>query len=224
MDIKIINGAYALATILLEKGDVFYTQPGSMVAMSMGLSYEPRIDDGIISAALRNILGSESFFYSRSISQISGSWLSVAPKYPGDITYAALKAGESLTLQAGSYLGHSKGVDIDIKIAKPGEFLLREGAIQLKITGDGSLLLCSYGQMHQYFLEVGQSLIVDTGHIVCWSSALDLEVGALNNVIGAQFSGEGLVGKFTARERSGKVIIQTRSEQNLTSWLKIDRN
>ena len=121
MDIKIINGAYALATILLEKGDVFYTQPGSMVAMSMGLSYEPRVADGIISAALRNILGSESFFYSRSISQISGSWLSVAPKYPGDITYAAVKAGENLTLQAGSYLGHSKGVDIDIKIAKPGK-------------------------------------------------------------------------------------------------------
>ena len=223
MEIKVINGAYALATILLDKGDVFYSQPGSMVAMSMGLSYEPRIDDGVISAALRNVLGSESFFYSRSISQITGSWLSIAPKYPGDITSASIQAGENLTLQAGSYLGHSKGVNIDIKIAKPGEFLLREGAVQLKVSGDGSLLLCSYGQMHQYILELGQSLIVDTGHIVCWSSSLDLEVGALNNVIGAQFTGEGLVGKFTARERPGKVIIQTRSEQNLTSWLKIDR-
>jgi uncharacterized protein (TIGR00266 family) len=223
MDIEILPGAYALATIKLNRDDVFFSEPGAMVAMSLGIDYQPRVDDNIVSASLRNILGGESFFFSRAKAQISNAWISIAPKFPGDIAELNLNNYDIINIQSGSYLGHSEGVDIDVKLSKPGEFLLREGATILQASSNGKLLISSYGQLQQYTLQLGQSLIVDTGHLVAWSENLKLDIGALTGVISAQFLGEGLVGKFTAVDRPGYIVIQTRSEQNLSSWLNIDR-
>jgi len=223
MNFEILNGAYALVTIKLNKEEVFFSEPGSMVAMSMGIDYQPRIDDNIISATFRNVLGGESFFFSRARAELTGAWISIAPKFPGDIAKLDLNITDVINVQSGSYLGHSEGVDIDVKISKPGEFLLREGATILQASKSGSLLISSYGQLQQYTLQPGQSIIVDTGHLVAWSDNLDLKIGALSGIISAQFLGEGLVGKFTATNSQGYLVIQTRSEQNLSTWLKIDR-
>ncbi len=208
-----------MAYLRLGAGETAYCEPGSMVAMSMGVELNARIDGNVVTSALRNMIGGESFFLTRVRGQMAGVWVAVAPRFPGDVAPVTVVDNDRLTVQSGSYLAHEEPVDINVRLAKPGEFLLREGATLLEMSGNGQALLCSYGGMQVIDLNPGEQLVVDTSHLVAWSSSLDLRVGALTGLISAQFTSEGLVGRFTAGQRPGRVIIQTRGEQTLRDWL-----
>ena len=213
------NPAYALAYLRLARGEQVFCEPGSMVAMSMGMELNARVDGNPVTAALRNAIGAESFFLTRLRSQVEGAWVSVAPRFPGDVAALNIRPDDPLNLQAGSYLAHEEGVDLGVKIASPGEFLLREGVTLLKVTGSGTAVICSYGGMQSIDLNTGDSVVVDTAHLVAWSDSLDLKVGPLTGFVSSQLTAEGLVGKFTATRRPGRVIIQTRAEEALRGWL-----
>jgi uncharacterized protein (TIGR00266 family) len=215
--------AYALAYLRMQRGEQVFCEPGSMVAMSMGVELNARIDGNPIAAALRNVVGSESFFLTRLRGQVEGAWVAVAPRFPGDIAPLSVTHDEPMNVQSGSYLAHEESIDINVKMASPGEFLLREGATLLRVVGNGTLILCSYGGMQTIDLRPGDQVVVDTSHLVAWSDSLQLKVGPLTGYISSQITSEGLVGRFTAVDRPGRVIIQTRGEQSLRGWLFPDR-
>ena len=215
--------AYALAYLRLARGEQVFCEPGSMVAMSMGIELNARVDGNPITAALRNAIAAESFFMTRLRSQVDGAWVAVAPKFPGDIAQIPISANDPLNLQSGSYLAHDAGVELGVKISSPGEFLLREGVTLLKVHGSGNVVICSYGGMQSIDLKIGDQVVVDTAHLVAWSDSLDLKVGALTGIVSSQFTAEGLVGRFTATKQPGRIVIQTRAEQALRGWLIPER-
>jgi len=155
--------------------------------------------------------------------QVDGAWVAVAPKFPGDVAQIAVTVNDPLNLQSGSYLAHDAGVELGVKIASPGEFLLREGVTLLNVHGNGNVVICSYGGMQSIDLNIGDQVVVDTAHLVAWSDSLDLKVGALTGIVSSQFTAEGLVGRFTAAKQPGRVVIQTRAEQALRGWLFPER-
>jgi len=215
--------AYALAYLRLARGEQVFCEPGSMVAMSMGIELNARVDGNPITAALRNAIGAESFFMTRLRAQVDGAWVAVAPKFPGDVAQIPVTVNDPLNLQSGSYLAHDAGVELGVKIASPGEFLLREGVTLLNVHGNGNVVICSYGGMQSIDLNIGDQVVVDTAHLVAWSDSLDLKVGALTGIVSSQFTAEGLVGRFTAINQPGRVVIQTRAEQALRGWLFPER-
>lgn len=215
--------SYALAYLRLNAGETVYCEPGSMVAMSMGVELNARVDGNVLSSALRNIVGGESFFLTRLRGQMHGVWVAVAPRFPGDVAPVVVDGSDPLTLQAGSYLAHEDSVEVNVRLSKPGEFLLREGATLLELAGHGQAVICSYGGMQRIDLNVGEQLVVDTSHLVAWSSSLNLRIGPLTGLVSSQFTSEGLVGRFTAESRPGHVVIQTRAEQTMRDWLFPDR-
>lgn len=215
--------AYALAYLRMHHGEQLFCEPGSMVAMSMGVDLKARIDGNPVTAALRNVVGGESFFLTRLRAQVEGAWVAVAPKFPGDIAPLQMNPDDPMNVQAGSYLAHEDSVNINVKVASMGEFLLREGVTLLRVTGSGNVVICSYGGMQFIDMRPGDQVVVDTSHLVAWSDSLDLKVGPLTGYVSSQFTGEGLVGRFTATQQPGRVIIQTRGEQSLRGWLFPDR-
>lgn len=212
-----------MAYLRLGVGETAYCEPGSMVAMSMGIELNARVDGSILSSALRNVVGGESFFLTRLRGQLNGVWVAVSPRFPGDVAAVTVRDDDRLTLQGGSYLAHEEAVDISVRLSKPGEFLLREGATLLEMSGNGVAAICSYGGMQRIDLNPGDQLVVDTSHLVAWSSSLHLRVGALTGIVSSQFTSEGLVGRFTCENRPGQVIIQTRAEQSMRDWIFPER-
>jgi uncharacterized protein (TIGR00266 family) len=215
--------SYAMAYLRLETGETAFCEPGAMVAMSMGIELNARVDGNVLASALRNVVGGESFFLTRLRGQMHGVWVAVSPRFPGDVAPIRISDDDRLTIQAGSYLAHEEAVDINVRLSKPGEFLLREGITLLEMSGNGQAVICSYGGMQRIDLNVGEQVVVDTSHLVAWSSSLNLRVGALSGLVSSQFTAEGLVGRFTAEHRPGYVILQTRAEQSMRSWMFPDR-
>lgn len=213
--------AYAVAYLRLDHGESVYCEPGAMVAMSAGIEAGGSLEGGVVRAAFRKAFGDEKFFLARYTAEVHGAWVALSPRFPGDIAAVPVRDGDGVALQSGAMLAFSDGVDIDVRWAGVRKILMREGATVLRASGEGTLLIGSYGAIQQMTLGVGETVIVDSGHLVAWSAGMGVRIGPLAGVVGQALTGEGLVAELTG---PGQVWIQTRAEQQLVSWLFPERH
>jgi len=211
--------AYTIAYIQLEQNESVIAEPGSMVAMSSGIYVNPRMEGGVIKSFGRRLFGEEAFFFTKYSATTGGSWVALSPVMPGDIYVTNINFGENLMATSGSILAHGEEVISSIKIAGVKTMLMQEGLTAIELSGEGTVLLSTYGAAQEIIIEIGQELIIDTGHLLAWSPNLEIQVGPLAGIFGQAFTGEGLVAKFISHESSGKVIIQTRAEQDFKDWI-----
>ena len=207
--------AYAMAHVQLDPNETLRVEAGSMVAMSKGVAIETKAAGGILKSLARSFLGGESFFMNTYQAPSSGGWINLAPPLPGDM-FAMDLAGEQLLIQSGSYVASEEGIDIDTKWGGGRTFFASEGFILLRASGSGKLLLSSYGAIEEMNLASGESITVDTGHLVAFSEQIGFNVRAIGGMKSTLFSGEGLVVDLTG---PGRVLTQTRSQDAFLSWL-----
>jgi uncharacterized protein (TIGR00266 family) len=212
--------AYALAYVRLEANEALNCENGAMVAMSAGVNLEVSTGGGVISAAFRKTLGQESFFLARYRAAVHGAWVAVAPTFPGDISVVDLHEGFDLLMQTGAFLASSETIDTNVRIGGIGTLLQKEGLTVLKASGEGTLIICSYGGLQRFDLGPGEKFIVDTGHLVAWPAGMGITIGPLASAARSAISGEFLVAELTG---PGTVFIQTRAEQGFKSWINTNR-
>lgn len=86
----------------------------------------------------------------------------------------------------------------------------------LRCSGTGTLILSSYGAIHELSLSAGETYTVDTGHLVAFSEKMGFKVRAIGGLKTTVLGGEGLVVDLTG---PGRVLLQTRSEGAFLNWL-----
>ena len=215
MKIEILHKpSYAMANIILDKGEEIQTETNSMVSMSGGVRLETEVRGGILKGLTRMILGGESFFINRFISDNDGEELNLAPSLPGDVEIMEISG--TMFLQSGSFLASETGIDIDVKWGGAQSFFSKEGLFLLKISGTGKLVVSSYGAIFKKSLKEGEKYIVDTGHIVGFTEGVRYNVRGVGGLKQTLLSGEGLVVEL---EGPGDVYIQTRNESDFISWI-----
>jgi uncharacterized protein (TIGR00266 family) len=216
MDVDVrYRPAYALAMVTLEANESIQVESGGMVGMSPNLELKTEAKGGFLKSLSRSVFGGESFFLNTYTAAANGDSVALAPPLPGDISVIELH-GETLLVQSGSYLASSAGIQVDTKWSGAKTFFGSEGLIMLKIGGTGTLIVSSYGAIHDIELAAGQSYIVDTGHLVTFEEHLKFELKKVAGWKSTLFSGEGLVIELTG---PGKITIQSRSQDSFLSWL-----
>lgn len=213
--------AYSLAYVLLDSSERVFVERSAMAAMSGGVSVRASTGgSSLVKAVSRHTFGGESFVFSCFEAELTGAWVALAPTLPGDIDVLRLDGGQGLLIQTGSLLAYSEGVDVSMRYGGVRGMLIQEGVAFLHATGEGDVVISSYGAIEQLQLGDDEQLIVDSGHLVAFSAGVRFEVGPLGSIATAALTGEGLVARFTG---PGTVIIQTRAEQQLRDWLLPDR-
>ena len=207
--------SYSLALVRLDPGEAIRAEAGAMVSMSPGLALETKVTGGLLAGLKRSFLGGESFFMNTYRAPAQGGEITLAPVLPGDMIVRELR-DESLLVQSGSYVASSEGINLDTKWSGARTFFAREGLIMLRVSGTGTLILSSYGAIHEVDLGPGESYTVDTGHLVAFTEGMGFKVRTVGGLKSTLFSGEGLVVDLTG---PGKVLIQTRSEDAFLTWL-----
>jgi uncharacterized protein (TIGR00266 family) len=216
MKVKIeYRPSYSMAITTLDPNEEIRVEAGSMVAMSRGIALETKAAGGLLASLKRSILGGESFFVNTYRAPASGGELFLAPALPGDLAVLELH-GESLLVQSGAYVASSQGIDIDTKFGGAKTFFASEGLFLLKCSGTGTLLVSSYGAIHERTLSSSETFTVDTGHLVAFPESIGFAVRAVGGIKSTLFSGEGLVVDLSG---SGKVLMQTRSSDAFLTWL-----
>lgn len=208
--------SYAMVKLLLEEGEIIQAESGAMVSMSANIQVETGLQSGGVWGALkRTVLGGESFFVNTFTADGAQGEVNLAPVLTGDIFVKEMTDGAML-VQSGSYLAGSGGLEVDTKWGGAKTFFSGEGLFMLRVSGQGTLLLSSYGAIHSMELKDGEKYIVDTGHIVAFDEHVQYEVKKVGNWKSTFLSGEGLVVELSG---PGKVLLQTRSFESFMNFL-----
>ncbi len=208
--------SFAMGTIRLGAGDSVKVEAGAMAAMSGGVEIQTASTGGLLGGLKRSMLGGESFFIN-TFTAPSGGEIAVAPKLPGDLVHLPL-AGGTMFVQSGSWIASEPGVEVDTKWGGAKTFFSGEGLFVLRCSGAGDMLVSSYGAIVDRQLQPGEVFTVDTGHIVAFDEGVTYAVRKVGNWKSTILGGEGLVTDFTG---PGRVLLQTRSAQELIDWLTV---
>lgn len=206
--------SYSLAIVQLSPNERIRAESGAMVSMSASVNIETKAEGGILKSLSRAVLGGESFFQNFYQAGPQGGEVTLAPELPGDIALIEMR-GETLMVQAGSYLASENGIDLNAKISMKA-FLSAEGISMLEAKGSGKLLVSSYGAIYEKTLAAGEKYIVDTSHLVAFDSTINVVPRTAGGLKSTLFSGEGLVMELTG---PGRLYIQTRSPKALIDWI-----
>lgn len=206
--------SYSLAVVKLAANERIRAEAGAMVSMSASVAIETKAEGGLFKSLGRALLGGESFFQNFFQAGPDGGELTLAPELPGDIIVVELKENR-LMVQAGSYMASETGVDLNGKVSMKA-FMSAEGVSMLEASGQGKLLLSSYGAIFERSLKDGEKYIVDTTHLVAFDASISVMTRPAGGLKSTLLSGEGLVIEMTG---PGKVYIQTRSPKALINWI-----
>lgn len=212
--------AYAIAYCHLTAGETVFLEPDAMAVMSDGVQAGASAGGSVAKGLIRKALGGESFFLGAYTAQVTGAWVAATPKFPGDVSALDLASAGPVLAQSGSLVAFDDKVDVTVRAAGISSAVSTRGLTLLRVSGSGTAVLGSYGAIHAFDVQQGQSLTVDTGHLVAFTEGMNHEVGFMSDVVTSTATGEHFVSRLTG---PGRLLVQTRAENQLRSWLLPER-
>jgi len=211
--------AYAMLTLSLAAGEAVRVEPGAMVAQE-NVTMETKSSGGFFKGLKKMAFGGESFFLNTFTGGAGGGWISLAPSAPGDLAWFDVQPGRQLFIQSGSFMASASNVQTDtqfqgLKGAFSGESLFFIRAFT-EDSLPGRVYYNSYGAIKAIPVQQGQTVTVDTGHVVAFEDTLQYQIGKVGGMKSFMFGGEGLVMNFSGQ---GTIWIQTRNLSGLASIL-----
>ena len=199
-------------TVIAESGSFMYMDDGIEMATVFGDGSE-RADGffGKLMTAGKRLLTGESLFMTTYTNLVREKQrVAFAAPYAGKIVPLDLSQySGKIICQKDAFLCAAKGVQIGIEFQrKLGTGLFGgEGFIMQKLEGDGMAFVHAGGYILERELAVGETLRVDTGCIVAFTSQVDYDIQFVKGLKNMVFGGEGLF--FAVLRGPGKVWLQS---------------
>lgn len=202
---------HATVDFVLNEGEEVLAEPEALLAMHTSIEITAKIGAQTTRkwwGAFRNLTAGESAFVAIFRAKRDGTFLSLAPRYPGNILHLETSDQHSYYLTTGSYLASANGVSIDFKYAGMQGMLAKKGLYLMKTLGAGDVFCSSFGAIVYQHLNEGENFVVDNRFVIAFSETVTYQlVKASKDIVGSYFSGGGLVNRYTG---PGVVIYQTR--------------
>jgi uncharacterized protein (TIGR00266 family) len=209
--------SFGVARLGLAGGESVRVEAGAMMAMSAGVTLEAKAEGGVFKSLKRAALGGESFFVTTYTAPSQGGFVDVASRLPGDLASFDVTQEQRWIIQKGSWLASAQGVTTDAKWGGFKNMFGSEGGFMVHASGVGQIVVGCYGAMESWDLAPGESITVDTGHMVAYQDSVQMQLRKVTGGIVQTFkSGEGLVFDFIG---PGRVFTQTRNPNELLGWL-----
>lgn len=210
-------GSFALAVINLQPEQAICAEAGAMVSMSSNVELYAEMKGGVF-GALKRAVGGESAFVSTFTARGAAGEVTFAPGMPGDIAGIEMQ-NQTFMVQSSSYLAGDTSLQVETKFGGAKSFFGGEGLFVLQVSGNGLLLVSSFGAIHRKTLRPGEMYVIDTGHLVAWEGQMqyNLRKASKAGFFRSMLSGEGMVAEF---QGPGEILIQTRNLAAFAGLLK----
>jgi uncharacterized protein (TIGR00266 family) len=219
VDYQVVGDDLQLVEVELDPGESVVAEAGAMNYMDEGIDFEARMGDGskpdqgllgkILSAGKRAIVG-ESLFMTHFTNRGTGKRrVAFAAPFPGKIIPVDMaQLGGELLCQKDAFLCAALGTSVGIAFNRRlgTGFFGGEGFILERLQGDGMAFLHAGGTVVRRELQ-NQTLRVDTGCLVAFTSGVDYGIEGAGNLKSMFFSGEGFF--LATLSGSGSVWLQS---------------
>jgi uncharacterized protein (TIGR00266 family) len=219
MDVSIRHSpSFAAARITLDPREEIRAESGAMMATSAGVGVASSTQGGVMKGLKRSVLGGESLFVTTFTAPANGGWVDVAHHLPGDVITATVSPERPLSITRGCWLASAASVQLDAKWGGFKNLFGGEGGFLVHAAGAGTVLLACYGAIDTIQLADGESVTIDTGHVVAFDPTVTSQMRKVaGGMIQTLKSGEGFVFDFTG---PGWVMTQSRNPSALQAWIK----
>jgi len=228
VDFEIKGSEMQFVEVELDPGEAAVGEAGSLMFMDAGIGMDTVFGDGsaqqggflgkLLGAGKRLVTG-ESLFTTVYTNQASRKLrVAFAAPYPGKILPMDLsKLGGMLICQKDAFLCAAKGVSLGIYFQQKMSvgFFGGEGFVMQKLEGDGLAFVHAGGTVVRRELQVGETLLIDTGCVVAFTPNVNFEIQYVGKIKTALFGGEGLF--FAKVTGPGTVWLQSLPFSRLAS-------
>ena len=219
VDYQIFGDDMQTVEVELDHGETVIAEAGAMNWMEDGISFNAKMGDGStpesgvldkLFSVGKRVLTGESIFLTHFTNSVSvKKRVAFSAPYPGKIIPIDLATvGGELICQKDAFLCAALGTKISIAFSKKigFGFFGGEGFILQRLLGDGMAFIHAGGTIVQKELR-GETLRVDTGCIVGFTSEIDYNIEMVGNLKSMFFGGEGMF--LTTLKGHGTVYLQS---------------
>ncbi len=210
--------SFAVARLHMDPGEAVQAESGAMALMSFGIEVSAQMQGGLMKSLKRSALGGESLFVTTYTGHAEyPTWVDVAARLPGDITSVDLDGTWALIVTRGSWLANSSGIGMETKWGGRSMLFGGEGGFVVRLSGQGTAVLSTYGALDVMDVPAGQGFTIDTGHLVAYQEGMNVNVRKVaRGWVQSAKSGEALVMDV---QGPGRIWTQSRNQGELVSWL-----
>jgi len=209
--------SYSMLVFNLDPNETITAESGAMTYMDPNIDVKTRKrEKSLLGTIGLKLLVRQSFWVNDfTTTQKSGEVAFVSAPV-GDIETLEVKPNQGYIIQNSAYIASTQNVDLDVKWQGFTKGLFGQGLFMIKVTGDGSLFINTFGAIDKHTLKPGQTLIVDNFHLVAFSDTCGYKVKKFGGLKSTLLGGEGLV---TEIKGPGDVYIQTKNLREFVEWL-----
>lgn len=209
--------SYAMLVADLNPGESITAEAGALTYMTPNFDVETRMRErGLLGTLGLMIFGGQSFFVNDYIARDGLGKIAFVSAPIGDVYELQLSPDHGYIIQKGGYIASTPGLDLDVQWEGFTKGLFGQGLFMIRVRGEGTLFINTFGAIDRHILEKGETLIVDNYHLVAFSDTCSYRVQEFGGFKGTVLSGEGLVTEISG---PGDIYIQTKNLREFVDWL-----
>ncbi len=217
---KIVGSVMQALMIQLNRGQMLYSESGSLSWMSDGVRMETNLGGKGLGGILSRVVTGESLFVVNFSADRDQQLVTFSSDFPGKIIPVHLAAGQSMIAQKDALLVAEKSVNMSVALQRKlgAGFFGGEGFILQRFDGPGTFFSALDGEIVEYTLQAGQKLLVDTGHVAMFEPTVAYDIQIVKGIKNILFGGEGLF--FVSLTGPGRIWLQTMPMSKLAGAIR----
>ena len=194
MQHQILGTTLQTLEMILQPGEMVFSQTHQMAWMSDGVTMDTNTGGGVMKGLMRSFSGGSMFVTHFTASAGAAALVAFCPRFPGTIIARQLAAGETLVCRKETFLCAEASVQLDIFFRQQiGSGLFGgEGFILQKVTGPGWVFLDLSGEVVEKTLRPGERLQVHVGHVGVQDPSVQFGITRIKGIRNMVFGGDGI--------------------------------
>lgn len=217
MDYSIVGGSMQILNINLKTGDKIYVDGGKVASRSEDAQMNAKWAGGAgFLKGVEMAFSGTTTFLLEVTGQSDTSTVAVSGDIPGKVRAVELKEGESMYVEHEAFLATNDPSKIDVTGSARG-LMAGTGLFLEKFTGPCMVFVHVAGDIIEYDLQDGYTMLIDTGHLATFGGNMQIHLVPVGDIKAELFGHENfLMAKFTG---PGKIIMHSVSRQRLAASL-----
>jgi len=168
-------------SIVAEGGDVAWLTPG--LSLDTSTAHGTGGQGGFMSG-LKRVLGGAQLFLTQYSAPAQGGMVAFAAQLPGTIREITIDPQDTFMIQAGSYTASTPQVEVSVALQKKlgAGIFGGAGVVFQKLSGSGTAWVQLAGEITEYDLPAGQSLLIHPGHLAMFRAEMQLEFATIKGI------------------------------------------
>ncbi|MBN9111877.1 MAG: TIGR00266 family protein [Pseudonocardia sp.] len=166
--------------ITAEGGEVSWYTPGLQLDTSTRFGSGGR---GGFMSGLKRALGGGQLFLTEYTAP-HGGMVAFAARMPGVFRELTIDRADEFMVQSGSYVASTSDVEVSVALQKRlgAGIFGGAGVVFQKLSGNGTAWVELSGEIVEYDLGAGDSMIVHPGHLALFTSGMDLQFATVKGI------------------------------------------